>query len=138
MTHPREPREIEKDTELAIKYTTQYQDGLGISQEGANLLAHGLLRQRQRAEKAEAERDTYKHEFKMFQAGASRLRKQLQAGDGLVMAIKIAANQLEGVALAIERHGQNINMEFFILTYKQTAEQARQALANYQKARGDK
>jgi hypothetical protein len=42
--------------------------------------------------------------------------------------VKISANQLEGVSLAIEEHGQNINVSFFIEEYKKMADSKRQCL----------
>jgi hydroxypyruvate isomerase len=43
-------------------------------------------------------------------------------------ALRIAANQLEGVSLAVKVHGQNINPAFFIEEYSRSAECARKAL----------
>jgi hypothetical protein len=51
-------------------------------------------------------------------AEIKRLQKHLWA----------AANQLEGVSLAVESHGKNINTAFFITEYKKNSDIARQAL----------
>lgn len=45
----------------------------------------------------------------------------------LERALEVAANQLEGVALGIQKHGQNIDTGFFIETYSQAAAKAREA-----------
>jgi len=44
--------------------------------------------------------------------------------------LRVAANQLEGVSLAIQAHGQNINTDFFIETYKKFAEDIREEIKN--------
>jgi len=61
------------------------------------------------------------------------------AGDNLVLAlvhkvqelqeaVRAAANQLEGVSLAVQQHGKNIDAAFFIKAYKEFADEARKAL----------
>lgn len=51
--------------------------------------------------------------------------------DSLIEAFETAANQLEGVSIAIAIHGQNINTDFFINTYKISADNARDAIAEF-------
>lgn len=46
----------------------------------------------------------------------------------VVHALEIAANQLEGVAVAIEQHGHNINVDFFIEHYADCAEKAKKVI----------
>lgn len=46
----------------------------------------------------------------------------------LVDALRISANQLEGVSIAIKAHGQNINVDFFIDNYKEFAIKARHCI----------
>jgi hypothetical protein len=50
--------------------------------------------------------------------------------------LAIAANQLEGVSLAIQKHGQNIDTEFFISNYAEFANNAREARAEVLKLLG--
>ena len=43
--------------------------------------------------------------------------------------LEVAANQLEGVSLAIRQHGTNIDPAFFIDTYERFAKDAREAIS---------
>jgi hypothetical protein len=55
-------------------------------------------------------------------------RTDLTVEKGLRDALEVAANRLEGVSLAISKHGQNINTKFFIDEYALYATRAREAL----------
>ena len=61
-----------------------------------------------------------------------RLNKQINSLTAdqqiLIKALGIAANQLEGLSIAIKTHGQNIDCQFFIREYLKFAVTAREAL----------
>lgn len=50
----------------------------------------------------------------------------------VVDALMVAGNQLHGVKLAIEKHGNNINEDFFITYYGACAGKARAALKTWE------
>lgn len=64
-------------------------------------------------------------EIKKLQAKLDKANEALKV---LKDAVRISANQLEGVSLAITTHGQNINSAFFIVNYKDFANEARESL----------
>lgn len=54
-------------------------------------------------------------------------RKLLSENVLLKMSLRVAANQLEGVARCLNQHGQNIDVNFLIDYYTTVSETARKA-----------
>jgi len=73
----------------------------------------------------EKENERLNQQGAFFAAKSEELERKLEVA---INQIKISANQLEGVSLAIEEHGQNINVRFFIEEYKKMADAKRQCL----------
>lgn len=48
--------------------------------------------------------------------------------DDLKLSLETAANRLEGIALAFEAHGTNLNADFFITHCKKFAQEARDSI----------
>ena len=69
-----------------------------------------------------------KHELEWLRKKVKDLEKLQEQNKKLKEQLGYAANQLEGVSVAIEAHGQNINVEFFIREYLRMAEDKRAVL----------
>jgi len=123
---------------LARDYAKKFVIPLGIAQgmEMDEIAEHWLAGRRSRDEEVqdlhenvEGHRDAWLGASDMC-ARVVKERDALRARVGrLERALEVAANQLEGVSLAIRAHGQNIEPHFFIETYRLFAEKARKALA---------
>ena len=63
--------------------------------------------------------------IKEHEATISELRTE---NERLRAALDVSANQLEGIAMAVQKYKQNINVEFFIDYYNKCADKAREVL----------
>lgn len=78
----------------------------------------GLLCDDCKVESLELKITSLESDNKALQARVEKLERRLT----------VAANQLEGVSVAIQKHGQNIDVEFFIETYAKFADDLRRSL----------
>lgn len=73
----------------------------------------------------------WKKELEATEKARDLYRKHAEA---MAKELHIAVDQLMGVALCIQEHGQNINVNFFIETYTYASQQRGNALTAYREA----